>query len=46
MDLLVSSGLDGSRLSFKGYGEDTSETKILLQDAKTMARKRQVFEVK
>jgi len=43
-DLLVSSGVDASRLSFKGYGEDTSVDKASA-DARQMAR-RASFEIK
>ncbi len=43
-DLLVASGVDGSRLSFKGYGEDTSVDKSSA-DARQMAR-RASFEIK
>ena len=43
-DLLVSSGVDASRLSFKGYGEDTSVDKSSA-DARQLAR-RASFEVK
>jgi OOP family OmpA-OmpF porin len=43
-DLLISSGVDASRLSFKGYGEDTSVDKASA-DARQMAR-RASFEVK
>jgi OOP family OmpA-OmpF porin len=37
-DLLVSSGVDASRLSFKGYGEDTSVDKAS-PDARQLARR-------
>ena len=43
-DLLISSGIDESRLSFKGYGEDTSVDKSS-EDARQMAR-RTSFEIK
>ncbi|SDA72405.1 OmpA-OmpF porin, OOP family [Algoriphagus alkaliphilus] len=43
-DLLISSGINASRLSFKGYGEDTSVDKASA-DARQMAR-RTSFEVK
>jgi OOP family OmpA-OmpF porin len=43
-DLLVASGIDAARLSFKGYGEDTSVDKSSA-DARQMAR-RASFEVK
>ncbi|MCS5490505.1 OmpA family protein [Algoriphagus limi] len=43
-DLLIASGIDSSRLSFKGYGEDTSVDKES-QDARQFAR-RVSFEVK
>lgn len=43
-DLLVAAGVDASRLSFKGYGEDTSVDKSSA-DARQMAR-RASFEVK
>jgi OmpA-OmpF porin, OOP family len=43
-DLLTSSGIDGSRLSYKGYGEDTSVDKSS-QDARQLAR-RTSFEIK
>ena len=43
-DLLISSGIDASRLTFKGYGEDTSVDKTSA-DARQMAR-RVSFEVK
>jgi OOP family OmpA-OmpF porin len=43
-DLLISSGVDGSRLSYKGYGEDTSVDKASA-DARQLAR-RASFEVK
>ncbi len=43
-DLLISSGLEASRLSYKGYGEDTSVDKSS-QDARQMARKT-TFEIK
>ncbi|GAA0878471.1 OmpA family protein [Algoriphagus jejuensis] len=43
-DLLVSSGVDASRVSYKGYGEDTSVDKASA-DARQMAR-RASFEVK
>lgn len=43
-DLLVASGVDASRLSFKGYGEDTSVDKASA-DARQMAR-RASFEIK
>ncbi len=43
-DLLVASGVDASRLSFKGYGEDTSVDKSSA-DARQLAR-RASFEVK
>ncbi len=43
-DLLISSGVDASRLSFKGYGEDTSVDKSSA-DARQLAR-RASFEVK
>ena len=43
-DLLISSGVDASRLSYKGYGEDTSVDKSSA-DARQMAR-RASFEVK
>ncbi|WPR74344.1 OmpA family protein [Algoriphagus sp. NG3] len=43
-DILVASGVDASRLSFKGYGEDTSVDKSSA-DARQMAR-RASFEVK
>jgi len=42
-DLLIASGIDKSRISFKGYGEDTSVDKSS-QDARQMAR-RASFEV-
>lgn len=42
-DILVSSGIEASRLSFKGYGEDTSVDKAS-PDARQMAR-RTSFEV-
>ncbi|WP_075351767.1 OmpA family protein [Algoriphagus marinus] len=43
-DLLVASGVDASRISYKGYGEDTSVDKSSA-DARQMAR-RASFEVK
>ncbi|OOG78522.1 OmpA family protein [Algoriphagus sp. A40] len=43
-DLLVASGVDASRLTFKGYGEDTSVDKASA-DARQMAR-RASFEIK
>jgi OOP family OmpA-OmpF porin len=43
-DLLIASGVDGSRLSYKGYGEDTSVDKASA-DARQLAR-RASFEVK
>jgi len=43
-DLLISSGVDASRLSYKGYGEDTSVDKTSA-DARQLAR-RASFEVK
>lgn len=43
-DLLIATGIDASRLSFKGYGEDTSVDKSSA-DARQMAR-RVSFEVK
>lgn len=43
-DLLIASGVDGSRLSYKGYGEDTSVDKASA-DARQMAR-RASFEIK
>lgn len=43
-DLLVYSGIDASRLSFKGYGEDTSVDKASA-DARQLAR-RASFEIK
>lgn len=43
-DLLINSGIDEARLSFKGYGEDTSVDKAS-QDARQMAR-RTSFEIK
>jgi OOP family OmpA-OmpF porin len=43
-DLLAASGIDAARLSFKGYGEDTSVDKSSA-DARQMAR-RASFEVK
>lgn len=43
-DLLIASGVDASRVSFKGYGEDTSVDKSSA-DARQMAR-RASFEVK
>jgi OOP family OmpA-OmpF porin len=43
-DLLVASGVDASRLSYKGYGEDTSVDKSSA-DARQLAR-RASFEVK
>ncbi|MGM0945753.1 MAG: OmpA family protein [Bacteroidota bacterium] len=43
-DLLVAAGVDASRLSYKGYGEDTSVDKSSA-DARQMAR-RASFEVK
>lgn len=43
-DMLISAGVDASRLSFKGYGEDTSVDKSSA-DARQMAR-RSSFEVK
>lgn len=43
-DLIVASGVDASRLSYKGYGEDTSVDKSSA-DARQMAR-RASFEVK
>jgi OOP family OmpA-OmpF porin len=43
-DLIVASGVDASRLSYKGYGEDTSVDKTSA-DARQMAR-RASFEVK
>lgn len=43
-DLLISSGINASRLSFKGYGEDTSVDKASA-DARQLAR-RASFEVK
>ena len=43
-DLLIASGVDASRLSYKGYGEDTSVDKASA-DARQMAR-RASFEIK
>lgn len=43
-NLLIASGIDASRLSFKGYGEDTSVDKASA-DARQMAR-RASFEIK
>ncbi len=43
-DLLISAGIDASRLTFKGYGEDTSVDKSSA-DARQMAR-RTSFEIK
>lgn len=43
-DLLIASGIDASRISYKGYGEDTSVDKSSA-DARQMAR-RASFEVK
>lgn len=43
-DILITSGVDASRLSYKGYGEDTSVDKSSA-DARQMAR-RTSFEVK
>lgn len=43
-DLLITAGIEASRLSFKGYGEDTSIDKTS-QDARQMAR-RTSFEIK
>ena len=43
-DLIIASGVDASRVSFKGYGEDTSVDKSSA-DARQMAR-RASFEVK
>ncbi|ERM84870.1 polymerase [Rhodonellum psychrophilum GCM71 = DSM 17998] len=43
-DMLISSGIDASRLSYKGYGEDTSVDKKSA-DARQLAR-RASFEVK
>jgi OOP family OmpA-OmpF porin len=43
-DIIVASGVDSSRLSYKGYGEDTSVDKSSA-DARQMAR-RASFEVK
>ncbi|WP_026966397.1 OmpA family protein [Algoriphagus terrigena] len=43
-DLLISAGVDSSRLSYKGYGEDTSVDKSS-PDARQMAR-RTSFEIK
>lgn len=43
-DILISSGIDASRLSYKGYGEDTSVDKSSA-DARQMAR-RASFEIK
>lgn len=43
-DLLIASGIDSSRISYKGYGEDTSVDKSSA-DARQMAR-RASFEVK
>jgi len=43
-DLMVAAGVDASRLSYKGYGEDTSVDKSSA-DARQMAR-RASFEVK
>lgn len=43
-DVLISSGIDASRLSYKGYGEDTSVDKSSA-DARQMAR-RSSFEIK
>ncbi|WP_425636235.1 OmpA family protein [Algoriphagus yeomjeoni] len=43
-DILIASGVDASRLSYKGYGEDTSVDKSSA-DARQMAR-RASFEVK
>ena len=37
-DLLVATGVDASRLSYKGYGEDTSVDKSST-DARQMARR-------
>jgi len=43
-ELLISSGIEPTRLTFKGYGEDTSVDKAS-QDARQMAR-RTSFEIK
>jgi OOP family OmpA-OmpF porin len=43
-DLLISSGIEASRISYKGYGEDTSVDKSS-QDARQLAR-RASFEIK
>jgi OOP family OmpA-OmpF porin len=43
-DLIVASGVDASRVTYKGYGEDTSVDKASA-DARQMAR-RASFEVK
>jgi OOP family OmpA-OmpF porin len=43
-DVLVASGVDASRLTYKGYGEDTSVDKTSA-DARQLAR-RASFEVK
>ena len=43
-DLLIASGIDSSRLSYKGYGEDTSVDKSS-QEARQLAR-RASFEIK
>jgi OOP family OmpA-OmpF porin len=43
-DLLISAGIDSSRLSYRGYGEDTSVDKGSLE-ARQLAR-RASFEVK
>lgn len=43
-EILISAGIDGSRLSYKGYGEDTSVDKSSA-DARQMAR-RASFEIK
>ena len=43
-DLMIASGVDASRLSYKGYGEDTSVDKASA-DARQMAR-RASFEIK
>jgi OOP family OmpA-OmpF porin len=37
-DLIIASGVDASRLSYKGYGEDTSVDKSSA-DARQMARR-------
>jgi OOP family OmpA-OmpF porin len=43
-ELIIASGIDASRVSFKGYGEDTSVDKSSA-DARQMAR-RASFDVK